>query len=65
MAPDLIPTSMSKNRDPKVLVEELRKLLIEEGSGLRPARKGGVRIESEELKLGRDTVPLIHHYGYV
>ena len=63
MAPDLIPESISKNRDKKVLVEELRKLLIEEGSGLRPARKGGVRIESEELQVGWDRIPLIHHYG--
>ena len=63
MAPDLIPESISKNRNPKVLVEELKKLLIEEGSGLRPARKGGVRIESEELQVGSDSISLIHHYG--
>lgn len=63
MAPDLIPETVSRNRDPRVLVEELRKLIIEEGSGLRPARKGGVRIESESIKVGSDTVPLVHHYG--
>ncbi|KAJ9113132.1 hypothetical protein QFC20_002022 [Naganishia adeliensis] len=64
MAPDLIPETVSRNRDPRVLVEELRKLIIEEGSGLRPARKGGVRIESETIKVGSDTVPLVHHYGH-
>lgn len=66
MAPDLIPTARCRDRDPKVLVDELRKLIIEEGAGLRPARKGGVRIESEDLVLENradGTVPLIHHYG--
>jgi hypothetical protein len=63
MAPDLIPETVSRDRQPSVLVEELRKLIIEEGSGLRPARKGGVRIESETIKVGNDTVPLVHHYG--
>jgi D-amino-acid oxidase len=66
MAPDLIPVEKCKDRDPKLLVEELRKLIVEEGAGLRPARKGGVRIESEDLVLGNGTVvvPLVHHYGY-
>ncbi|KAJ9122405.1 hypothetical protein QFC22_001828 [Naganishia vaughanmartiniae] len=67
MAPDLIPVTKSRDRDPKVLVEELRKLVVEEGAGLRPARKGGVRIESEDLVLGgagNEVIPLVHHYGH-
>ncbi|KAJ9093579.1 hypothetical protein QFC19_008308 [Naganishia cerealis] len=66
MAPDLVPVSSCKNRDPQVLVKELRKLIIEEGAGLRPARKGGVRIESEDLLVGngKKVIPLIHHYGH-
>lgn len=63
MAPDLIPETLSRNREPRILVEELRKLIIEEGAGLRPARKGGVRIESETTKVGNDSVPVVHHYG--
>ncbi|KAJ9100640.1 hypothetical protein QFC21_003684 [Naganishia friedmannii] len=66
MAPDLMPVAKCTDRDPKVMVEELRKLIVEEGAGLRPARKGGVRIESEDIMLGNGTVtvPLVHHYGH-
>ena len=50
-------------REPKI--EDL--LVIEEGCGLRPGRKGGVRLQVELYEssaLGRK-VPVVYNYGWV
>jgi len=64
--PKLAPPSVRDKREPTV--EDLKPLVIEEGCGLRPARKGGIRLECEWVAVpgseGR-VVPVIHNYGYV
>jgi D-aspartate oxidase len=63
--PELAPPSVRDKREPTV--EDLKPLIIEEGCGLRPARKGGIRLQSEWVAVpgseGRK-VPIIHNYGH-
>jgi D-amino-acid oxidase len=48
-------------------VEDVRSIMIESGCGLRPARKGGVRLEIGSVEYesgGQNTrTPLIFNYG--
>ncbi|KAH9053180.1 nucleotide-binding domain-containing protein [Lactarius vividus] len=63
--PELAPPSVRDEREPTV--EDLKPLIIEEGCGLRPARKDGIRIQSEWIAIpGSEShvVPIIHNYGY-
>ncbi|KAH9161402.1 hypothetical protein EDB89DRAFT_2080638 [Lactarius sanguifluus] len=63
--PELAPPSIRDEREPTV--EDLKPLIIEEGCGLRPARKGGIRIQSEWIAVpGSEShvVPIIHNYGH-
>ncbi|TFK49360.1 D-amino-acid oxidase [Heliocybe sulcata] len=65
MCPELVPQSIRDQRAPTV--EDLVPLVIEEGCGLRPARKGGFRLEVEwypsEHGQARK-VPVVHNYGH-
>lgn len=62
--PELAPPGIRQQREPTV--EDLLPLIIEDACGLRPSRKGGLRLETQGVKTkdGR-TVPLIFNYGYV
>ncbi|KAH9036564.1 nucleotide-binding domain-containing protein [Lactarius hengduanensis] len=63
--PELAPPSVRDEREPTV--EDLKPFIIEEGCGLRPARKGGIRIQSEWIAVpGSEShvVPIIHNYGH-
>lgn len=63
--PQIAPPSVRNEREPTV--EDLKPLVIEEGCGLRPARKGGIRLQSEWVNVPgseRLMVPVIHNYGY-
>ncbi|KAI9444298.1 hypothetical protein H4582DRAFT_2071850 [Lactarius indigo] len=63
--PELAPPSVRNGREPTV--EDLKPLIIEEGCGLRPARKGGIRIQSEWVTVPGSEghiVPIIHNYGH-
>lgn len=56
---------MRDKREPTV--EDLKPLIVEEGCGFRPARKGGIRLQCEWVAVpGSEgqTVPIIHNYGY-
>ena len=56
---DLTPTQLDRTptrSDVEALVEG-------EGCGLRPARKGGVRLESEEIAYKGKMLAMIHNYG--
>jgi len=55
LAPELAPPG-TKNPT----YEDLIPLIIEDGCGLRPGRKGGIRLERETV----DGVPVIHNYGH-
>ncbi|KAI0084754.1 D-amino-acid oxidase [Irpex rosettiformis] len=62
LCPELASPEIRAER--KGVVDDLRPLILEEGCGFRPARKGGVRIEAETLKINGREVPIIHNYGH-
>jgi D-amino-acid oxidase len=63
LAPELAPLECRSAREPSV--DDLLPLVVEEGCGLRPARNGGIRLEVEWVKLGRDQdrIPVVYNYG--
>jgi D-amino-acid oxidase len=59
---------MRKDPDGPPVVEDVLPLVIEEGCGLRPARRDGIRLEVEWLAIGPQSaqkIPVIYNYGYV
>lgn len=56
LAPELAPPG-TKNPTH----EDLIPLVIEDGCGLRPGRKGGIRLERESVS----GIPVVHNYGYL
>jgi D-amino-acid oxidase len=64
VAPELAPPSVrEKKPDSELTVDDLLSLVVEAGCGLRPARKGGIRLETEWFARGEDRVPVIFNYG--
>jgi len=62
---ELAPPDVRGKRKPTV--EDLKPLIIEEGCGLRPARKGGIRLQTEWVSVSGSKqlmVPVIHNYGH-
>lgn len=57
--PELVPPGQEPT------LENLKSIVIEHGCGLRPGRKGGIRLETSYTE-GRDgeKVPLVFNYGY-
>jgi len=55
LAPELAPPG---TKDPTY--EDLIPLVIEDGCGLRPARKGGIRLQRETVS----GIPVVHNYGH-
>jgi D-amino-acid oxidase len=55
LAPELAPPGTENPT-----YEDLIPLIVEEGCGLRPGRKGGIRLERETVS----GVPVVHNYGY-
>ncbi|KAI0682936.1 D-amino-acid oxidase [Cytidiella melzeri] len=62
LCPELAPPEIRAERTPTV--DDLRSLILEEGCGFRPSRKGGVRIEADKLNVGGREIPVIHNYGH-
>ncbi|KAG0707888.1 hypothetical protein DFH29DRAFT_994525 [Suillus ampliporus] len=63
LAPELVPPQTRVDREPTV--EDLRPIIIEPGCGLRPGRKGGIRLEVEWLDVPtRGKVPVVYNYGH-
>ena len=63
IAPELVPEHLRKGDVPTV--EELLPLVVEEGCGFRPGRKGGLRIEATTIQdlRGNKPIPVVHNYG--
>lgn len=62
LCPDLAPPSVRASREPTV--EDLEALIVDEGCGLRPARKGGIRLEVGSLERGEGgRIPVVYNYG--
>ncbi|KAJ8582936.1 nucleotide-binding domain-containing protein [Rhizopogon salebrosus TDB-379] len=63
LTPELAPPQARLDREPTV--EDLRPIIIEPGCGLRPGRKGGLRIEVEWFDTPtRGKVPVVYNYGH-
>lgn len=65
LCPELAPPEIRALRTPTV--EDLSPIIIEEGCGFRPARKGGIRLDVDwaNLKAGKRKIPIVFNYGYV
>ncbi|KAF8600603.1 hypothetical protein BDV93DRAFT_510783 [Ceratobasidium sp. AG-I] len=61
------PESRENGRTPTV--EDVRSIIIESGCGLRPARKGGIRLETGSVEYMLDgkghATPLVFNYGEI
>ncbi|KAJ7871319.1 hypothetical protein B0H13DRAFT_1634268 [Mycena leptocephala] len=65
LCPELAPPEIRAQREP--VLEDLQPIIIEEGCGLRPARKGGIRLEVEWVAapLGEEKkIPIVFNYGH-
>lgn len=61
LCPELSPPEIRDSRAPTI--DDLRPLVLEEGCGFRPARKGGVRLDTEWITNGMKDIPLVFNYG--
>ncbi|PAV20663.1 D-amino-acid oxidase [Pyrrhoderma noxium] len=64
LCPQLSP-SYKEGQSELPTVEDVKSLIIEEGCGLRPARKGGIRLETASLEtVTGQKIPLVYNYGH-
>lgn len=67
LMPEIVPPETRNKHadDPKhsFTVEDVEPIIIEAGCGLRPARKGGIRLESQVVNGKSKPVVVVHHYG--
>ncbi|KAJ7089297.1 D-aspartate oxidase [Mycena belliarum] len=56
--PELLPADKREAKN----IDDLD--VVEECVGLRPTRKGGLRIETSFLAVGDKTFPVVHNYGH-
>lgn len=65
LCPELAPPDVRAEREPTI--DDVLHHVVGQGCGLRPARKGGIRLEIDwtEGVGGRGRVPLIYNYGWV
>ncbi|KAJ7179752.1 D-amino-acid oxidase [Mycena filopes] len=60
--PEIAPPEARKDRTPTI--EDLFPILVEEGLGLRPHRKEGIRIDSEWVDANGVKGLVVFHYGH-
>lgn len=68
--PELVPSSARDMESQPPTAADLEALVIEHGCGLRPGRKGGIRLEAGKIPVvedgtGRREVPVVYNYGLV
>jgi len=64
LCPDIVPPHLRKN-GPEPTVEDLQPLIVKIGCGLRPGRKGGIRLEADWVENGdKKRVPVVFNYGH-
>jgi len=62
LCPELSPAYAT---NPVPSAEDVKSILIEEGCGLRPARKGGIRLETSVVEtISGLKVPVVFNYGH-
>ncbi|KIJ61439.1 hypothetical protein HYDPIDRAFT_183254 [Hydnomerulius pinastri MD-312] len=65
LSADLAPPHIREAREPTI--DDLRPLIVDEGCGLRPGRKGGIRLEVEWIDQGvqdKTRIPVVYNYGH-
>jgi glycine/D-amino acid oxidase-like deaminating enzyme len=63
LCPELVPPELNEDRE--FGVEDLKKLIVREGCGFRPYRKGGLRLEYGIVDSPeRKDVPIVLNYGH-
>ena len=62
LCPELVPPSIRAARPGTI--DDLRPLILEEGCGFRPQRKGGIRLDVEWVQgSGGSKIPMVFNYG--
>lgn len=61
LCPELVSPEIRAQRAPTV--DDIRPLIIEEGCGFRPGRRGGIRLETEWIEGKKGKIPVVHNYG--
>ena len=61
--PEIAPPEVRKERAPTV--EDLLPIVVEDGLGLRPHRKDGIRLEVEWVEAHGAKAPVVFHYGCI
>jgi len=70
LCPELVSPTITFASSPKPTLEDLKRLVIGEGCGFRPARKNGIRLEVEHMSsTARENqppvkIPVVHNYGH-
>ncbi|KAE9399829.1 DAO-domain-containing protein, partial [Gymnopus androsaceus JB14] len=72
LCPELVPSEaalIDDNPHPHPsLIDLVKPIIIEEGCGLRPAREGGIRLETQWVDVAAASelkhIPLVHNYGH-
>ncbi|KAJ3760170.1 D-amino-acid oxidase [Lentinula raphanica] len=62
LCPELLQPPKSSDNIDSDFLNLIEPLIVEVGCGLRPARKGGVRLEID--RIGSTGLPIIHNYGH-
>ncbi|QRW10502.1 FAD-dependent oxidoreductase [Ceratobasidium sp. AG-Ba] len=63
IAPEIAPpASRANGRTPTV--DDVKSIMIEAGCGFRPARKGGIRLETGSVEWEGGKIPLVFNYGH-
>ncbi|RDX54806.1 D-amino-acid oxidase [Lentinus brumalis] len=64
LCPELVPPEIRAQR--AGTVDDIRSLILEEGCGFRPQRKGGIRLDVKWVpgREGQGKVPLVFNYGH-
>ncbi|KAF8498836.1 D-amino-acid oxidase [Hysterangium stoloniferum] len=67
LMPELLPPN-SRDASQAPTIADIEPIIIEHGCGLRPARKGGIRVESGTVVVGGapggKKVPVVYNYGH-
>ncbi|ESK85652.1 d-amino-acid oxidase [Moniliophthora roreri MCA 2997] len=62
LCPELAPPDVRAQRTPTI--DDVRPIIVEEGCGHRPARKGGIRLETLWIQGNNKKVPVVTNYGH-
>ncbi|KAH8110280.1 D-aspartate oxidase [Phellopilus nigrolimitatus] len=62
LCPELSPSYAT---NPHPTIEDVKPIIVGEGCGLRPARNGGIRLETDVLEtIAGVKVPVVYNYGH-